>query len=173
MDNNFCKAMVSFGKSSLIPEEYNYFGQFVGEWDFEWIDNRGTAQERHVKGEWIFSWVLEGKAIQDVFICPSRTERLINQQPDGEYGTTIRIYNSKKQAWDVFYGCPGEASILEARREDSNIVLTYVNKNNENVQMKWIFSEITQNSFHWSNVMSQDDGDTWKVIGELFAVRRV
>ncbi|MGI5076107.1 hypothetical protein E4N71_11930 [Treponema vincentii] len=39
-----------------------------------------------------------------MFIVPSRTERLSNPQADAEYGTTLRIYNPKTMAWDIFYG---------------------------------------------------------------------
>ena len=51
----FIKALVSKNKSNIVPAEHNLFGHFVGEWDFEWIDCYGTAEERHIKGEWIFS----------------------------------------------------------------------------------------------------------------------
>lgn len=68
----FEEALTSQGKHPSIPEEDNWFGPLVGTWDMEWIDGHGTEQERHVPGEWIFSWVLEGTAIQDIFICPSR-----------------------------------------------------------------------------------------------------
>ena len=170
--NEFTKALVSKERSNKIPKEYDYFGQFVGEWDFEWIDNHNTDKERHVKGEWIFSWTLEGTAIQDVFICPSRDVRLINPQADSEYGTTIRIYNPKKQAWDIFYGCRGEATILMATKEENTIVLTCLNTGNEEIKMKWVFSDITKISFHWRNEMSSDYGSTWNVCGELFAIRR-
>ena len=67
--NDFETALVSPGKNSLIPEKDNWFGPLVGTWDIEWVDGHGTEHERHVKGEWIFSWVLEGMAVQDVFIC--------------------------------------------------------------------------------------------------------
>lgn len=83
----FINVLVSKGKSNLIPEKDNLYGQFVGEWDFEWVDNQGTTGERHVQGEWIFAWVLEGTAIQDVFICPSRKARIKDYQPDAAYAT--------------------------------------------------------------------------------------
>jgi len=78
-------------------ENKNIFTPLLGEWEIEWVDGKGTENERHVIGEWLFSEILNGEGIQDVFICPSRTERIINPQPDAEYGTTIRIYNPKKQ----------------------------------------------------------------------------
>lgn len=165
--NAFCDALVSDRKGAGIPDELNLFGRFVGEWDFDWYDRRGAHAGRHVRGEWLFSWILEGSAIQDVFIAPSRTERLTDSQPDSEYGTTIRIFNPKSGAWDIFYGCTSSATRLEARQEGQDIVLTETTEK----KMKWIFSEITDHSFHWRHVEA-DDGRTWRVGSELFAERR-
>lgn len=165
--SEFIEALISKEKSSRIPDNHNFFGQLVGEWDFEWVDNHGQERERHVKGEWIFSWILEGTAVQDIFICPSREERQKSKQPDAEYGTTIRIYNPKSQTWDIFYGCSGQAARLEALKVGDAIVLTEINDQ----KMKWIFSNIKDDSFHWQNIRTQD-GITWKVYGELFAHRR-
>lgn len=136
--NDFETALVSPGKNSLIPEEDNWFGPLVGTWDIEWVDGHGTEHERHVKGEWIFSWVLEGMAVQDVFICPSREARKIKTWPDAAYGTTIRIYNPQQRTWDIFYGVAGEATRLEARKEGSRIVLTEITGQ----KMKWIFPNL-------------------------------
>jgi hypothetical protein len=166
--SEFASVLISNSKSNIIPDNYDFFGGLTGEWDFEWVDNHGTEQERHIKGEWIFSWVLGGTAVQDIFICPSRVERIRNNQPDAEYGTTLRIYNPKSQAWDIFYGCTGQATRLEARKEGETIVLTELKEQ----KMKWVFSEITEKSFHWQNLKS-DDGGAWKLQGELFASRRV
>ena len=164
----FDEALVCQSKSIQIPDEQNLFGQFVGEWDFEWVDNLGTSKERHIPGEWIFSWVLEGTAIQDVFICPSRNEKLKKTYPDAEYGTTIRIFNPINQAWDIFYGCSGEATRLEARKENDTIVLTEITSK----KMKWVFSHITEDSFRWSRVHWDDDSAAWKTAVNLYATRR-
>jgi hypothetical protein len=166
--NVFSEALISRNKSENIPEDQNLFGQFVGEWDFEWIDHHGSDEERHIKGEWIFSWVLEGAAIQDIFICPSRIEKKDNYQSDSEYGTTIRIYNPKTHTWDVFYGCTGEATRLEACKEDNEIVLTEIKER----KTKWVFSEITEKTFHWSRISTSDGGTTWQLGAELFATRK-
>lgn len=156
--NLFADSLIANKKNPIIPDELNYFGSLVGQWDFEWRDNVGTEKESINKGEWTFSWVLEGKAIQDTFIVPSRK---IDTDQEREYGTTIRIFNPIKQCWDVFYGCTGEASLLEARKEGDKIVLTSV-ANNE-YKMKWIFSDITENSFNWRHIRSFDEGKTWQV----------
>lgn len=166
--NAFFKALSSETKSTIIPEEDNFFGTLIGEWDFEWVDNHGTEKERHIKGEWIFSWVLEGTAIQDLFICPSREERRKHNQPDAEYGTTIRFYNPKSRQWDIFYGCTGEATRLEAKKEGETVILTEITSKS----MRWVFSEITEKSFRWQKIRTKD-GSTWKVEGELFATRKI
>ena len=96
----FINVLVSKGKSNLIQEKDNLYGQFVGEWDFEWVDNQGTTGERHVQGEWIFAWVLEGTAIQDVFICPSRKARIKDYQPDAAYATIATTFSATNGVTD-------------------------------------------------------------------------
>ena len=78
MMKTFAEVLCSNEKNERIPEAYDYFGGLIGEWDIEWNDRLNDAVPRRVKGEWIFSRVLEGTAIQDLFIVPSRTERLHN-----------------------------------------------------------------------------------------------
>ena len=163
----FINVLVSKGKSNLIPEKDNLYGQFVGEWDFEWVDNQGTTGERHVQGEWIFAWVLEGSAIQDVFICPSRKARIKDYQPDAAYATAVRMYNPNTEAWDILYTELGGATQLEGKREGNRIVQTEINEKN----IQWVFSEITTTSFRWQRMVKRPDG-TWETEAELFAVRR-
>lgn len=165
--NEFVKALISHDKSPLIPETENLYGCFVGEWDFEWFDNIDTPTPRHVKGEWIFQWILEGLAIQDLFICPSREMRNIAPQADAAYGTTIRMYNPNKKIWDILYTEWGCATFLEARREDDKIVQTAIN----NTKLRWVFSDITPNSFRWQR-MAKDDKDCWTTKAYLIATRK-
>lgn len=165
--NGFIEALISGQRNPLIPEGKDYFGSLIGEWDIDWNDRIGTKEERHVKGEWIFSRVLNGTGIQDLFICPSREERKKVHESDEEYGTTIRIYNPATGNWEIYYGCVGEYIRLEAVKEDARIVLT----EKEQGRMKWIFSEIEDNSFHWQNVMQNEDGK-WVVRCNCHATRR-
>ncbi len=39
-------------------ENKNIFTPLLGEWEIEWVDGKGTENERHVKGEWLFSEIL-------------------------------------------------------------------------------------------------------------------
>ena len=165
--DEFSKALVADKRNSKVPAEFDLFGPLVGEWDFEYVDNHGTPMERHIPGEWIFSWVLEGTAIEDVFICPARKVRASQPQPDAEYGATLRIYNPETNLWDVLSASPGAASLLTARREGDSIVQTGA----QSKIVRWVFSHITADSFHWQNTVQLEDGRC-QVICEVFAKRR-
>ena len=165
--NEFVKALVSDGKSLLIPCEENLYGGFVGEWDFDWYDHLEDREPRHVKGEWIFSWVLEGLVVQDVFICPSRETRDVTPQQDAAYATTIRMYNPDKKAWDILYTEWGCATTLEGRMENGCIVQVA----NGNDGLRWVFSDITPDSFRWRR-MVRDGGSNWKTEAYALATRR-
>ena len=164
---SFAKALCSDKKNEKIPEAYDYFGGLIGEWVIEWNDRLDNAVPRRVKGEWIFSRVLDGTAVQDLFIVPSRTERLNNLQADAEYGTTLRIYNPNTTAWDIFYGCTGSAFRLTAVKAGDEVVLT------ENVEgkMRYVFSEITADTFRWRKEYLASE-EHWTVAAIVTAVRK-
>ena len=42
----FINVLVSKGKSNLIPEKDNLYGQFVGEWDLNGFDNQRIQQAK-------------------------------------------------------------------------------------------------------------------------------
>ena len=165
--DGFVEALVAGGKSPLIPEDENLYGCFAGDWDFEWYDHLEDAVPRHVKGEWIFRWVLEGLAVQDVFICPSRPTRDVTPQPDAAYATTIRMYNPNKKAWDILYTEWGCATALEGRREGDRIVQVATG----NAGLRWVFSDITAGSFRWERMVTAY-GVNWKTVAYALATRK-
>ncbi len=149
---DFIKALTSEGKNTALPEEFNYFGKLIGSWQIDYIE---SSDPRPIKGEWHFSWVLEGMAIQDVIILP-----------DYEYGTSLRIFNPDTHAWDVAYGYTGKIIRLEARKQGEMIILTYTNDESR----KWVFVKIDHNTFHWQNVTVKDNGE-WHINAEIHAKR--
>ncbi|TIL41051.1 MAG: hypothetical protein E5Y87_03330, partial [Mesorhizobium sp.] len=59
------------------------------------------------RGEVHFGWVLEGRAIQDVWILPARNTGA--QSSLGKwsfYGTTLRVYDPGIDAWHIFWSDP-------------------------------------------------------------------
>lgn len=149
---NFIEALISESKNITIPDEFDYFGKLIGSWAINYTEDKNSLA---IKGEWHFSWALEGMAIQDVIILP-----------DYEYGTSLRIYNPKTHVWDVAYGYTGKIIQLEAKKQDDMIMLTFVNDE----RRKWVFTNIEDNYFHWENITVKDDGE-WDINAEIFAER--
>ena len=167
--NTFAKALIAETKNVIIPEEDDYFSPLIGEWNFKWHDNIGTQHESCFEGKWTFSRILEGRGIQDTFVTSKIDPR--TGKPEKEYGTTLRIYNPLNKNWDIFYGCTGEAVLLTAHKEKDEIVLTCVYP--LGFSMKWIFYDIRENTFKWKNIVSTDNGKSWKTKARAEEVSRV
>lgn len=148
----FFEALTSKEKHKALPEAFDYFGKLVGSWEIDYVDNSNSCVR---KGEWHFSRILEGMAIQDVIVLPGF-----------EYGTTLRIYNPVTHAWDVAYCYTGKIIRLEARKQDDKIILTNI----EDERRKWVFAEIGDDHFHWQDVTVKENGE-WHADFDLYAKR--
>ena len=148
------------------------YGQFVGSWNgtLKYVDAEGVRRE--TTAEVHIGWVLEGRAIQDVWIAPSRQERR-----DGErllmHGSTFRIYDPQRDLWHITWLDPVKQlrSVMTGSKIGDEIVQEYRADDGKRVQ--WLFTEITPDSFHWINRESADDGGSWNVRGEFFLRRRI
>lgn len=160
--DKFIEALVSEEKNEKIPKEYDWYASLIGDWDFDYHSNGN-----HVEGEWIFRRVLEGMAIEDLFICPSRATKEINPQPDGEYGVAIRMFNVQNKCYDMTYICSRYTQFLEVKKENNMIICTVKNTPNE----KWVFSDITSKTFRWQNITVLDNGE-WQVNSNIYARRK-
>jgi hypothetical protein len=165
--NAFINGLLSTQKSDLIPDEYDYWKDLIGEWEFDYYDGYDKNEKRHVKGEWIFARIMEGIGIQDLFICPSRDTRESSPQPDGEYGVAIRMFNPKTLVWDMVYTHRGRMTRLEGTKEEGKVVLTML----DNPASKWVFAEISKEKFHWQNITVLKDG-SWKINSDVYAVKK-
>ncbi len=148
------------------------FGQFVGSWDVDVHNLPPGGPERRLDGEWHFSWVLEGRAIQDVWIAPKRALRRSHRPAPGEYGATLRFYDPQIDAWRSTWHGPvaGVVKSFIGRPVGNEIVLE--GSFAPGVSTRWIFSRITRTSFHWRAVESRDHWRTERKVQEMFAVRR-
>lgn len=171
-DTLFSEALISKTCREGKEGDLQLFGQFIGSWRFDWTGFNKDGTRQVVKGgEWIFSWVLEGRAIQDVWILPGRQDRGKPDFPEGEYGTTLRHYDPSIQKWRIYWLgtiLNGTGTFLAERASDE-IVLTETPAGE--MRRKWIFSQIEEKSFRWREETSTDDGASWMLTQEFFATR--
>ena len=148
------------------------FGRLVGSWDIEdtFFDSDGNVTKQQT-GEWLFGWVLEGRVIQDVLISPRRSDRKPGDT-SLEYGTTIRAYDPKLDAWRVTFVAPvhGGTVNLIAREHGDEIWLE--GPAPENRLYRWTFSEITDERVRWQGFVSADEGRSWLREEEIILHRR-
>ena len=147
-----------------LREKLMLFGQFVGSWNFNGVEYHDDGSHPTDKGEIHFHWVLDGKAIQDVW---RETER--SDSGPRLYGTTVRFYDPKSDSWRITFIDPGLGVVraMTARRVGSDIVIEGRLASGE--RTRWIFSDITPDSFHWHG--EKFIGKQWHTYEELWARR--
>lgn len=150
--DNFIDALLS-EKTDKIPDEFDWFAPLIGDWDCDYYDEFGGSK-RFVKGEWIFRRVLEGAGIQDIFIFPSRATKEKEPQPDGEYGSSLRMFIKSDKCYDVCYTCDHCMKRLTFTKEGDRLV----GKLLDQADTYWIFSDIIADGFRWENVQIKADG---------------
>ena len=168
--SEFHFALAAPGRSPEIPEAADVYGWLVGSWDLD-VYRYADADARGVKAEAHFGWVLEGRAVQDVWIMPPRSQRAADPGTRNMYGTTLRVWDASIQAWRITWINPARNHREEqiGRRIGNDIVQVGARANG--TPTRWSFTEITPDSFHWLGEALNPDGKTWTLEGEFRAKR--
>jgi hypothetical protein len=170
--SDFFTSALTCGASDEIPVEDRIYDFLLGTWNMQSVDYHAEGQDLQQQGECHFCYTLEGRAVQDLWIFPSRN----NRSPDidklgNRYGTTIRMYDFQTGLWRIFWLNPvnGTVSTLTGRRSDNDIVQTGWDKAGNPI--KWVFTDIATTSFRWYAARSVDNGKTWKIETEFFGTK--
>jgi hypothetical protein len=138
------------------------FGQFVGDWDIlenRYLQDDGTWSKERGRIHW--RWILEGRALQDVW--SSIDEETGKEIP---WGTTVRFYDPKIEAWRSTWISPRQGAVkaFVGKKVGEEIVLE--RKSEEGYLVKWIFSDISRDSFKW-RAEENRDGQRWTLREEM------
>ena len=171
--SSFLRALAADGPASDRSGKMGLYGQFIGSWDLDVRHFPEDAPARRRRGEWHFGWVLEGRAIQDVWIVPPRDERSAADaaKTNSPYGSTLRVYDTRLEAWRIQWSDPVGQTFLQmiGRAEGNDIV--QLGTAEDGKLIRWSFRDITASSFLWRGESSADQGKSWRLVTEFEAVR--
>lgn len=154
------KTLHASGPAPDRADKMSLYGWLIGDWEMDgtvYLDD-GTIYKQ--SGEIHFGWVLEGRAIQDVWILPGAF-----------HGTTLRVYDPGIDAWHILWSDPLKQyytrQIGRARGRD----ILQEGQLDDGTLIRWSFTEITPDSFRWRGERSHDNGESWHLQAEFFARR--
>ena len=156
------------GPHPSLGHHADLFGRFVGTWDADYSFIAQDGSVRHSRGEVLFGWILDGYALQDIFLSypkPGSTD-------ERKMVTGVRFVDPKTDKWTVMFAAPafGAAIRMEGGAEDDRIVLR--GHDDKGALLRWSFNDIQPDSFVWRGETSHDGGKTWLLDEEHHMTRR-
>jgi hypothetical protein len=141
-----------------LGDEARAFDQLVGVWDCDFGFYQRDGSVRHKKGELLLGWILDGRAVQDIWITyPGAAEQ------DRRIGTSVRFFDTALKQWRVVFVAP-QANYLvtvQGGLQGDRILLTGVDA--DGFRIRWSFNDIGPDAFVWRGEKSRDGGKSWTV----------
>ena len=160
-------ALASADPNPSMGEEARTFDRLVGTWDCDFSFHLDDGSVRHKRGELLFGWILDGRAVQDSWITYPA-----DGQKDREIGTSLRFFDTALKQWRVIFVGPqfNYAVNTQGGMEGDRIVLQGMDA--DGLPIRWSFNQMKPDSFVWRGEKSRDGGKTWKLEEEHQMKRR-
>ena len=159
MHSSFVSALIANAPAEDRADRMSLYAFLVGQWEMDGIIHRDTGRYE-ARGEIHASWVLEGRAIQDVWILPGAF-----------YGSTLRVYDPTLDAWHIFWSDPTKQYFTRQLGRAHGKDIVQEGTNPEGAPLRWKFTERTPDAFHWIGER-QTAPNTWVTEAEFFAKRK-
>ena len=171
----FINVLHANGPDAERAGKLGLYGQFVGDWETDIITHASDGTRHRGHGEIHFGWVLEGRAIQDVWMIPRLDERRpgapIMPVAGNWYGTTLRVYDPQLDAWRIFWNDPATNFFCQQIGKAVGPDIVQEGTMESGARSRWRFTKITPRSFHWLGEASTDNGASWTPLVEVLARR--
>jgi hypothetical protein len=157
---SFIEALAAGKPAADRIDNMNLYGWLIGRWTMDatmHLDDGGTHRGT---GEIYFGWVLEGRAIQDVWMLPGVF-----------HGTTLRVYDPAIDAWHILWSDPLRQFYARQVGRGQGDDIVQVGKNDAGESLRWSFSDITPDTFRWRGERWRDRGKSWQLQAEFLARR--
>lgn len=156
------QALHCAGPAADRVDKMGLYGRLIGRWTFDATVHRDDGTEHSGVGEIHFGWVLEGRAVQDVWILP------------GVFcGTTLRVYDPGIDAWHILWSDPLRQYYARQIGRAQGADIVQLGTNDAGEALRWSFLDITPDAFRWIGERSRDDGHSWQLQAEFLARRGI
>jgi hypothetical protein len=143
------------------------YGRLIGSWSGELHNHMVGPTPEVASIEVHLGWALDGRAVQDVWITPSRADRAAGRTARLHwFGTTLRVFDAKSESWRALWWDPESALRIdiEGRRQGDDIVQLGTRGGRP---IRWTFSKITGESLLWQGHILEVDGVSWRLEVEV------
>ena len=172
---SFLEGLTANGPAAEYADRLMLYGQFVGDWLGEMAEFGPDGAVTMSRWDIRFDWVLEGRAIQDLWITPVREGREVGwSEPGNRYSTTLRVYDPKIDAWHIIWiNPPGGYITRQLARKVGDEIIQVADVDASGSLTRWVYRDITPKSFRWCNERSVDQGKSWQLVQEMRAKRLI
>jgi hypothetical protein len=165
---DFSHALITDAPTSHYPARLRRFGKLVGTWDARGRRlNEATGEWHERSFIWVVSFVLGGRAVQDVEVMPNADDPNVAETT----ATALRVYDPAVGVVRVSYFSP-------AANQYANLVaigwrngIRQDGTQNDGRPIRWNFSSITRDSYVWDGWVSSDDAATWLHVDHVDGAR--
>ena len=152
-------ALRAGGPNASLVEQAKVFDRFVGVWDGEYTEFSSDGKETRSSGEWLFGWVMDGRAIQGLFIIDPSAAR-----KERYFGTTLSYFDSRPAKWSMTLVDPENGAVETLTGgpvgEDRVVLLS---QDTDGKESRWSFDNVRPDSWVFRDEASSDGGKTWRV----------
>lgn len=158
--NPLIQALQADAPASDRADRLRLYAWLIGHWTMDAFIHGNDGIVREGRGEIHAGWVLEGRAIQDVWILPGIF-----------HGTTLRVYDPALEAWHILWSDPLKQYYTRQIGRACGKDIVQDGRTEAGTPVRWSFTEITPRSFRWRGEISGDGGLTWRLQSEFLARR--
>lgn len=171
MDDLFAGSFLQeLGAAAPAGERLATFGRFVGSWRLDWSRPGDAAAPTGVVGELHFGWVLDGLAVQDVWIVPAAGQPGAGERPYAFHGSTIRFFDEQLGAWRSTWVEPVNGRVRKFIGREVGDEIHLVSTDGDPF-LRWRFTEISGDRFIWLGEYSNDEARNWILEERMVATR--
>lgn len=161
----FLNALHAATPNAQLGDHAEDLAWLVGGWDAVVRDYEDDGTCTESTGEWWFSWVLEGRAMQDVWIVPERGASAKRQR----YGSTIRWFDESDGTWKISWFNPVSGARTELAGTRQGDALVFEGDQGPD-RIRWSFNDMTPNGFVWRG--ERITGNDTAILGAEFVLTR-